>query len=396
MHGLWSSVELYYIQMLQQNPERVFERLVPSRLPAIEQAEVDRGARRGRRVLAKLAIGMALITGMSGFHQDVLANKEIQATATPTVEILAEPMTPEGARTGLVFMHGFGTIDADYLGESIGPAAQQMTDGYILSVGYENANLDEVATAEVLMETADNHGIEEFMFFGYSGGFIMSTKVAAETAEQRGPQTAGLIAIAAPDGLDTVRASQAAGVELLNIFRVFPDLAYSTPVRKFGELAFRSDRYIEDGLIDVPAMWRTWETVNDVVDRDKLPGTWLMLDQLALIETADIQGNFQTILNASPYRLRPTVSYFATAQPGVDEVVKDRAAAEAICGYAVDAGIECYQYDVAGAVHNRIDLGGEGYAQAFLEARGPVQGSIARAQDERKMAIGRLMLPPVR
>lgn len=382
--------------MLQPNPEHVSERRLPSRLSDVEQREVDRGARRGRRVLAKLAIGMTLITGMSGFHQDVMANKEIQATATPTIEILAEPTTPEGARTGLVFVHGFGTIDADYLGESIGPAAQQMTDGYILSVGYENANLDEVATAEVIIRTADNKGIEELMFFGYSGGFIMSTKVAAEIAEQRGPQIVGLTAIAAPDGLDTVRESQAAGVELLNIFRVFPDLAYSTPVRKLGELAFRSDRYIDDGWVDLPAMWRTWETINDVVDRDKLPGTWLMLDQLALIENADIAGNFQTIMDASQYRLRPTVSYFATAQPGIDEVVKDREASEAICGYALDSGIECYQFDVSGAVHNRIDLGGEGYAQAFLEAQDFVQASIARAEDDRKMAVGRLVLPPIR
>ncbi len=382
--------------MLQQNPEHVSERRLPSRLSDAEQREVDRGARRGRGVLAKLAIGMTIITGMSGLHQDVMANKEIQATATPTVEVLAEPTTSEGARTGLVFVNGFGTIDADYLGESIGPAAQQMTDGYILSVGYENANLDEVATAEVVIETARTNGIDELMFFGYSGGFIMSTKVAAEIAEQRGPQVTSLTAIAAPDGLDTVRESQAAGVELLNIFRVFPDLAYSTPVRKLGEVAFRSDRYVEDGWVDLPALWRTWETVNDVVDSDKLPGTWLMLDQLALIENADIAGNLQTIVNASPYRVRPTVSYFATAQPGIDEVVKDREAAEAICGYALEAGIECYQFDVSGAVHNRVDLAGDGYSQAFLEARDLVQGSIARAEDDRKMAIGRLVLPPIR
>ena len=379
--------------MLQQNPERPSERRLPSRLSWPEQVEVDRGARRGRRVLANLAIGMALITGMSGFHQDVMANKEIQATATPTVEVLAKPTTPEGARTGLVFVHGFGTIDADYLGESIGPAAQQMTDGYILSVGYENANLDEAATAEVLMRTANNRGIEELMFFGYSGGFIMSTKVAAEIAEQRGPQITGLTAIAAPDGLDTVRESQAAGVELLNLFRLIPDLAYSTPVRKIGELAFRSDRYIEDGQVDLPALWRTWETVNEVVDHDKLPGTWLMLDQLALIENADIAGNLQTIVNASPYRVRPTVSYFATAQPGIDEVVKDREAAEAICGYALEAGIECYQFDVAGAVHNRVDLASDGYAQAFLEARESIQDAMMRAAQDRKHAIEILRMP---
>ncbi len=222
----------------------------------------------------------------------------------------------------------------------------------------------------------------------------MSTKVAAEIAEQRGPQIAGLVAIAAPDGLDTVREEHASSVEMLNILRIFPDLAYSTSIRKLGEMAFRSDRYIQDGWVDVPKLWRTWETVNDVVDRNKLPGTWLMLDQLALIENADIQGNFQTIVNASNYRLRPVVSYFATAQPGVDEVVKDQEAADAICGYASKVGMDCHQLYVPGAVHNRVDLAGDGYVQAFLEARDPVRASMARAEDVRQMMIGRLTLPP--
>jgi len=376
--------------MLQQNPEPATSRRLTDRLTLGEQKEVKRTARRGRNVMSEIALGMALITAASGFNQDVRANKELQATAVPTVETMFEALEPEHQSNALVFIHGFGTIDADSLAQHVGPAAQQMVDGQVWSVGYNNAHLDERATAHQIIDKAESDGVEQVAIFGYSGGFIFSTKVGRIIADESSLRIGSFTAIAAPDGLDTVREEHVSGVALLKALEVFPDLAYSSPFRKLGELAFRSHQYLSDGQVDLDAFWRTVERVNYVVDSNKLPGTWLMVDQLALIENADIEADLQAINESSPLRLRPTVSYFGTARPGYDAVVDDERAALAICESARKAEIDCYQFYVQGAVHNRVDIGGEAYQQAFTDARPVVAASMARAMSDRHMAIARL------
>jgi pimeloyl-ACP methyl ester carboxylesterase len=367
--------------MLKRNPEYI----------AVESRESERGRRRGRQALASIALGMSLVTGVGAFSYDVQTNKAVQATSSPTVEVILEPAGPMRG-TALVFLHGFGTIGADPLARYIGPAAQEMVDGEAWSVGYDNAHLDERVTAHKIVTQANERGVTHVQLVGYSGGFIMATKIARIIAEESSLQVVGISGISAPDGLDTVREEHVEAVELLNMLEMFPDLAYSTPVRKLGELAFRSDRYLEDGQVDVETLWRTWNEINEVVDTNKLPGTWLMLDQLALIETADIAADLQAIVDASPTRLRPVISYFGTAQPGFDAVVDDARAAQAICGYAHKAGMDCHHFVVPGAVHMRIDVGTEAYREVFAQAKAPVQASMEAAERERRLAIGGVLL----
>ncbi len=367
--------------MLKRNPEYI----------AVETTESKRGLRRSRRTLGGIALGVSLATGIGALNHDIQSNKELQATSSPTVEVMIEP-SDSTTEIPLEFLHGIGTINANPLARYIGPAAQEMIGGEVWSVGYNNAHLDERVTAGKIVTQANERGITHVQLVGYSGGFIMATKVARIIAEESSLQVVGISGISAPDGFETVREEHVEAVELLNVLDIFPDLAYSTPVRKLGELAFRSDRYLEDGQVDIGKLWRTWDEINEVVDTNKLPGTWLILDQLALIETANIAADLQAISRASPTRLRPVISYFGTAQPGIDAVVDDAKAAQAICGYAHKAGMDCHHFVVPGAVHMRVDVGTEAYREVFAAAHAPVQASMEAAEQERRLAIGGLFM----
>lgn len=356
------------------------QRSTEKKIARYEQRLQRKVERRGTKNLAALALLGTIAAGEHAYWNDVHKNQEVQAQASISIEVKGEPLDSENADSAIVFMNGFGQNDADNITHYLGPAIQQIVDGELWSVGYGNAPLDPQNITDRIIELAEVRDIDRVSFLGYSAGGIIAMEVIEKLYEQSNLRVEAIIPTSTPDGDEGLRPEQREAKDILmGAAEIVPGAKYSTLLRYAGEMAFRLDMYNDGGPLDRwNDFWKTSDRVTEAMRQQRLPGTWLMVDQTLAISNARLESRIQHIATLAEERktVKPVIVYLGTAAPGYDAMVDDTSSAENICAYAAASGLQCLIYDVPGAVHNRPDLAGEAYMKTIAAAESDINVAL--------------------
>lgn len=338
--------------------------------------------KRHRNTLLRTVAGIALLgVGVSGYVNDVRNNQELQASASISVDGKGEALDEAHNDNALVFIDGFNTPNANILTKYMGPAIQPVIDGRLWSVDYNNAALDPSEIAKRIIEKAERQNVRSISLIGYSAGGDIAMQVQEEIRNLSYLTVETIFLISTPDGIKVLNQARQDEIKLVENFAWLPDVEYSTAVRFIGEIAFRSDRYTksDNPIQNILDFFTTAGQVKKSMDANKLPGAWLMFDQLLAIENADIERHVLAMKDIPEDQVRPTIVYLINLR---DYMLDNIKASTNIASYAEGAGISFLSYDVPNAVHTRIDLSAEENIQVLLEASPEIIASIEAAKSE--------------
>lgn len=326
------------------------------------------------RTLATIAL---LAAGTSAYVHDVEENKTVQAEASIAIQVEGQALDETNNDNALIFIDGFGSYNANTLTNYMSKAIQPVIDGQLWSVDYNNAPLETIDIAKNIIETALKQNVTSISLVGYSAGGDVAMQVQEEIHQASDLDIESITLISTPDGAQALRPARRDEIDLVEKFAWIPGIQYSTPLRFLGELAFRADRYNTGPPIDRFQHFVSTAThINDSLNRNKLPGTWLMFDQMLAIEHADLEKRISTMEDIPEDQIRPVIIYLGTAKPGYDYMVNDDKSSDDIGSYADKANIPFLSYDVPGAVHARIDIANDQYIKTLGDAATDIQSSI--------------------
>lgn len=338
--------------------------------------------RRGRRNLRTISLLTGLALAETLYWTDVRHNEEIEANASIDIEVISEAIDPDTSDSAIVFLNGFGENDADVPARYFGPAIQEhVLDGETWSVGYGNAPLIELNIADEIIELAGERGIDRVSFFGYSAGGNIAIKVIEAVLERSDLLIETIIPDSMPYSDAGLRPEQReAKRTLMTVAELIPGATHSTYMRFIGELIFRQDRYDSGDIFERTSDFiDTSSEIIEALSEERLPGTWLMIDQVLAISNSRVEERLAHIGELTEYSLQPTVIYLGTDEPGYDYMVNDGSSAENVCKFADSAGLECLIYNVPGAVHTRPDLANEEYVETITNAAPEIQAALSQA-----------------
>lgn len=346
----------------------------PRSLEQIERIDQKylRKAERKEKIYPRVlsALTATAILG-SLYWVDARQHEAIQATATIDIDVVGDPLHIVNNDSALVFLDGFGTYDADVTAEHLGPVAQQIVDGELWSVSYGNAPLNPRSISNQVIKLAEERDVDRVSIVGYSAGGIIGIEVAEDIIESSELQVEMIMPISTPDGTDGLRQARQGEMSVLDVVSHVPGAKYSSFVRFMGEMYFRRDQYEDKGFLNVAG-----DVLGDL-GKKQLPGMWLMADQALAIENADLKNRLSHIAESSEIGQRPPIVYFGTEKPGYDYMVNNKKSSENICTYATEVDLQCFIYNVPGAVHTRPWLANDEYMKVARDAAPEVQFAIA-------------------
>ena len=360
--------------MYQPSPE-LQKRLDP--VSAIEAKTIKHEQRRVNimKGLAGVAvIGLFAGAHVSAFAADIRNNQELQATSIISVEEYGTPLDKASNSNALVFLDGFGSVDANVLTKYLSPAIQPIQDGRLWSVGYNDAPLSYEEIADQTIAKANTEGVTSISLVGESGGGSIAVEVADRIQLTSNISVNSIYLMFAPNGVAGLQPDHQDQMNMVEWVKDIPGVVYSTPARLLLELGFRSDDFTHGTLIEnFGNFWDTAHHVSDSIAEKKLPGTWLMADQALQIGTADMETHIKNMGKAPSYKVRPTMIYVKTKY---DPVVNDNKSSKELGGYAHAAGVPYLQYNVPGAVHGQPAINSEAYVKTFEAAKVLIKASI--------------------
>lgn len=338
--------------------------------------------RHTRRLLGAQALILATTTAIAVYWGDVQENKEVQSSATASIDVHQAPLNPDNNTSALIFFNGFGTYDADEIADTLSPGLKQHLDGESWSVSYGNAPLNTQKIARHIIDLAEERNISTIDIVGYSAGGVIGIDTAAELASEEGVTIRSITTVSTPDGIQGLRPHQRKELESAEILAAIPGAQYSTAVRFGGEVYFMRNRFDEGGLVTrINDFGKTALQAMDNLSRPNIPGTWLLVDQALAIADSDIEANLKKITEQySDGRPLPSLLYLGTGDPGRDYMVDDDLSSSKICRYARLSKMICHAYDVPGAIHTMPAKTADAYTQTLEEAGSTLAQSIERSE----------------
>ena len=333
-------------------------------------------ATRNRR-LRKVGTTLALLSmPFSAYAIDVKHNMNIQTEATIDVSVEYEALDPSNNDTAIVFFDGTRSTSGDDLIKYRGDGLQQVIDGQLWSVGYNDAVLDADLIGQELIESAQKYGVTTLYTYGESAGGITALDAQAYVRAHSAIVFPGHFLNSVPFGLQGLRQARQDEIELVETLAEIPGAKYSSFVSFIGESIFRSDRYINDDGIDLPEAYTTTQAILADMAGSEQAGNWLMFDQLMAIKNAKIRERIIEMGLISEDIQHPVIIYIGTGKPGRDYIVDDDLSAAEIKVYTDEAGLTFILIEVPGAVHSRPDIGVAEFEATFAEAASEIQNAI--------------------
>lgn len=354
----------------------------------------ERKQKRRSRMVKMLAGTAIACNALSiSYWNDVRENQELEASAEISINVInEEPLLEENSDKATIFIDGFNAFDADYLGGKLGEGMQHIADGEVWSLGYNNAILQRSDIYEKIVALATERGITKVTIVGYSMGGIIGAEAASDLITESEIDVESLIFISSPDGYDGLREYQRKELAFGQWVATFiAGSEYSTAVRKGGEVYFYRDRFTKGELGEwwnlvqnVPVIAdnipRFFETVGEIAERTSGPRQTtmrLLSQQVFKIARADINHEFERIVEHEGEKQMPVILYFGTDEPGYDYIVDDKTSSENICSYADESGLQCAIYNVPGAIHSQYYKTIDEYMRMFNTASEPTEEAIA-------------------
>jgi pimeloyl-ACP methyl ester carboxylesterase len=328
-----------------------------------------------RATIATAAIFGALT---SGYINDIRANKLIQAASSVGLEFKGDAAEIENSHHANIFIDGFGKKNADILTHNLGEAIGSVTDGQQWSINFDDAPLRPNDIAQLIIETAHERGVDSVTLVGHSAGGNIAIQTVVDILQESDIAVPLIYFDLSPDGIEGLQDVQRQNLGALEwITQYVPDVEYSTPARAIGEFALRLEIDHTKNLIEnIENIVETAAGANSRISNGSLPGGWLMLDQVRAITDTNIEAEFSTIAGMPKDIARPTVVYLSTVKPGYDPIVDVEKSSEEIGIAAINADLPFLSYDIAGALHTKLDAARAEYLSVLSNAKDPILNSI--------------------
>lgn len=342
------------------------------------EAQAIKHERRRMKIIRGISGALSLLTfagvQVAEYSADVRSNQELQANSIITVEDRGDPLDQANNDKAIVSIDGTGTVDAEALNSYIAPSVQHVQDGRIWGVGYNDAPLKYENIADKLIKKAEEEGVTSLTFIGQSSGGDITMEVEERIREKSSIGIAATFLMFTPNGVASLRSEQQNLTEFAKAFAKFPGAIYSTPIRFAGEMGFRADNYTHGSITDnISNFITTANEVGGAIAEKKLPGTWLMIDQMLQIENADLKTRIENLGKTDPDVIRSPIFYLGTED---DLVVNDTKSAKEIRDYARATHVPFFYYNVPGAVHAQPGINNDAYVKVFADARSQMKEVI--------------------
>jgi len=336
--------------------------------------------------LAAFALIIASIA--TPYWTDVESNRAEQAAAEVSINFIGNPIDEANEDNAIVFIDGFNTSNADYFTKIIGPAVQQLSDGKLMSLGYNNALLGRESILKKTLETLKKDGIKTVSFVGYSMGGIVAIELAADVVTHSDINVNLITPMHTPNGFDGLQPNQKNELGFIQLLADWvPGAVDSSWIRFAGELYFYKDNYTKGtfkawdivqnvGVIgdNIGRFSRTassvWATVND----PEHASMKLLTEQGFKISEFDMSKEMETIANQSDEKQTPLLMYVRMSN---DALVNDEGSSEGFREDAYDNGVRFYSYYVPDAIHSQYYKSVDEYMRMFDLASQSIKKGIA-------------------
>lgn len=354
------------------NPETIAEPV----LTKYERRLMRKIETRDRRYFTKVG-ALALTAGLlSGYWGDVQENKTEQASAYIDIDVAYEPESDTDS--AMIFLNGFGTIDADPIEKYQGPATQLLGDSERWSVDYGDAVLNPQSIVNRIIDMAEERGIDTISIYGRSIGGKIGAEVVLGLMESGGPFVDKIIFNLTPDGIDTLQPEKREQFGALDIVTAIPGAQYSSYVRELGEIISRHDYYDQGTLQErIDKFFKVRNDVQQGLANNRLPAMALLVDQASVVTNINLESIINKIGEASDTGRRPVLVYIANSDISTDPIVNTDKASENICEYAKESELECYIFYVKNDVHTRPDIVADEYVDT-LQFAAPIIDEAVR------------------
>lgn len=308
-----------------------------------------------RRGLGKAGV---VLTGLSSIYAtDVAIHQTMQETAHVDIAVLGEAQAPENNDSALVFLNGWGTNDAIDLTNSLGSRVQDVVDGQLWSIDYNEATLNPVSIAHEIEDFAEAHDVDRISVIGSSMGGITALE-AVENIVKTSDLEVELIALRSmPDGTEGLQDWRQDQMGILDTISAIPGAEYSSLAIPF---------------------------VNSYFNNDNHPGMWLMADQSLAIANADVEKTIANIAEEAKPGQHPVLWYLGIEAPR-DDTVNNELSSENVCHYAGKVALECFIDFVPGGEHSHPWVAVKSYGEV-MSARAPeIQHAIAEQHAQKTL-----------
>jgi len=367
---------------VHHTPENTFPAPIPEEADVLEayvqlDEKLEKKLKRRSWLSQKIA-ALALIIASIGtpYWADVESNRAEQAAAEVSINFIGDPIDEANAHKAIILVDGFNTFDADYLTKIIGPAVQQLSDGKLMSLGYNNALLGRESILKEILKMAKENDIDTLSFVGYSMGGIVAIEAAADVVSKSDINVNLITPMHTPDGFDGLRPNQKKELGFIQLLADWvPGAVDSSWIRFGGELYFYKDNYTKGTFKDwdvannvevvtdnIGRFGRTaasiWETVND----PEHASMKLLTEQGFKIGEFDMSREMKTIAKASEEKQTPLLMYVRMSN---DALVNDEGSSEGFRQDAYDNNVKFYSYYVPDAIHSQYYNSVDEYTRMF-------------------------------
>ena len=354
--------------------------------------KIEKQLKRRNSLVVKLSATALTVSSLLGaYWLDVIDNRAEREAAEISINVISGPLDESNEHTATILAGGFNMQNADFMAKTIGPGIQELADGEIWSLSYNNAILSRTAISSTILDFAEERGIEKLNFIGYSTGGIVTTEATADIIKDSDIPVEISAPISTPDGPEGVRSNQKQGFELIQSLASIPGAVDSSYVRLVCEMYFFNKNYTKNGFEDLGGNTeRFFETLNAAIDRlddPKQTSMKLLIDQAYKISSFDMKKELKTISEQSEDKQMPVFAYFGTQKPGYDFMVDDKLSAKNFGNYAKKADISFQTFLVPGAIHAEYYKTVDAYADTFSEANTPIVKDIEAEKARRAFIL---------
>ena len=338
------------------------------------------------------AAAIAVSTITNAYWADVQSNRTEQDAAEISLNVIASPLNEINSNKATVFIDGFNSFDADFLAGNMGPAVQQVADGELWSLSYNNAVLSRGKIYKTIIELAEERNIDSISIVGYSMGGIIGTEAASDIVKNTTLPVNSLIMVSTPDGSEGVRPYQKEELSFMQwLSEWVPGAIDSSWFRFAGEVYFYRDNYLKGdykdwstdfsyntGLVEnnIESFFRTFDSASERLNDPRATSLQLLSQQVYKVDRFNMLNELKTIADQRDEKQMPVLLYLGTGKPGYDTVVNDELSSADFAEYTKETNIDYLSFLVPGAIHSHYFDTPEEYLHTFNEASIPMTQNL--------------------
>ncbi|APE34136.1 alpha/beta hydrolase [Nocardia mangyaensis] len=285
-----------------------------------------RSWRRTRLVLLRsIVVVVAALTVFAQYWQhDVTPERERLARTEPGLLPVAPPYDERRSDTAVVDMVGLGGLNAEPTATAL-PALRHF--GVVWAVRYDNAGIDTLVIAELIVQATQLAGVRDIVLVGHSMGGVIALEVARHLHWGSDRRLVAVLLDCTPVDLNAVRPeSRSRGTDLMRLMGWLPGARESRILRLAVEITARRDRFANrDGMIadiDHSALRAVAaEVLRDKIFSRDAASNGLIHAQFLAIVGGGAADDLRALARSHPDKPRPAIVFIRPMDAARDHVV---------------------------------------------------------------------------